>query len=230
MLGTWLMATTIITMFYTCNLSAHLITPGYSKPIQDLEEAVTSSFPIKMYGIGAGIENEWKTSKDPEIRQFALERKVLKFSQNYEVLDEVGSGSSIFVDWFTNRAVFDLRFPSSGKKKLIHLVDTGSKMSPRYTLGWQIRKRFRGKVAVSLMMSWLLEGGLVDKMFEDTFSQMYSELDIEERKIILERRKERGLKPWSMKELEAAFLCLALMIGGSLIALAGEIVHRMIYP
>ena len=57
LLGTWLMATTIITMFYTCNLSAHLITPGYSKPIQDLEEAVTSSFPIKMYGIGAGIEN-----------------------------------------------------------------------------------------------------------------------------------------------------------------------------
>ena len=59
---------------------------------------------------------------------------------------------------------------------------------------------------------------------------MYSELDIEERKIILERRKERGLQPWSMKELEAAFLCLALMIGGSLIALAGEILHRMIYP
>ena len=230
LLGTWLMASNIITMFYTCNLSAHLITPGYSKPIQDLEEAVSSNFPIKMYGIGAGIENEWRTSTDPEIRQFSSERKVLKFSQNYEVLDEVGSGRSIFVDWFTNRAIFDLRFPSSGKKKLIHLVDTGTKMSPKYTLGWQIRKRFRGKVAVSLMMSRLLEGGLVDKMFEDTFSKMYSELDLEEKKKILERRKERGLKPWSMKELEAPFLCLALMIGGSILALGGEIVHRKLYP
>ena len=27
-----------------------------------------SDIPIKMYGIGAGIENEWRTSTDPDIK------------------------------------------------------------------------------------------------------------------------------------------------------------------
>ena len=202
-----------------------MISPGYSKPIQDPGEAVSSKCPIKMYGIGAGIENEWKTSTDPQIKQFYSERKVLKFSQNFEVLDEVGNGSSIFVDWFTTKALVGLRFPSSGKKKLIHLVDTGTKMSPKYTIAWQMRKRFRGKAAVSLMMSWMVEGGLVDKMNRDTVARMYSELDQQETNKILERRKERGLKAWSMKELQPAFLCLVIMIGASFLVLLGEIVQ-----
>jgi hypothetical protein len=221
-MGFWLMGTTIITMSYTCNLKAHMITPGYSKPIQDLKEVVSSNFPIKMYGIGAGIENEWKTSTDQEIKQFYSKREILKFSQNFEVLDDVGNGSSIFVDWFSTKALVDLRFPRLGNKKLINLVDTGTKMSPRYIIAFQMRKRFRGKAVVSLMMSWLLEGGLVEKMYQDTISRMYLELEEQEKKKILARRLERGLKAWSMTELQPAFLCLGFLLLGSIFVFIGE--------
>ena len=212
LLGSWLLSTTILTMSYTCNLKAHMITPGYSKPLENLEETVASNYPIKMYGIGAGIENEWKTSTNPEIKQFYSKREVLKFSPNFEVLDEVGNGSTIFVDWFSTKAIVDIRFPDTGNKKLITLVDTGTKMSPKYIMAFHMRKRFRGKGVMSRMVSRLLEGGLVEKMYQDTIARMFKELGEEEKKTIMKRRVERGLKPWSMSELQPAFLCLAFLI------------------
>ena len=120
LLGTWLMMTNILTMSYTCNLKAHMVTPGYSKPIENLKETVGSSYPIKMYGIGAGIENEWKASTNPEIKQFYDKREVLKFSPNFDVLDEVGNNSAIFVDWYSTKAIADIReaFQSKNATKL----------------------------------------------------------------------------------------------------------------
>ena len=146
----------------------------------------------------------------------------MKCSPNLEVLDDVGNGTTIFVDWFSTKALVDLRFPSTGNKKLINLVDTGTKMSPKYIMAYHMRKRFRGKAVVSLMMSWLLQGGLVEKMYQDTISRMYLELDDEEKKKILARRLERGLKAWSMTELQPAFLCLGFLLLGSFFVFIGE--------
>ena len=52
-----------------------------------------------------------------------------------------------------------LRFPDTGSKKLITLVDTGTKMSPKYIMAFHMRKRFRGKAVMSRMVTRLLEGG-----------------------------------------------------------------------
>ena len=105
-----------------------------------------------------------------------------------------------------------LRFPDTGSKKLITLVDTGTKMSPKYIMAFHMRKRFRGKAVMSRMVTRLLEGGLVEKMYEDTIARMFRELGEEEKKTIMKRRVERGLKPWSMSELQPAFLCFVFLI------------------
>ena len=48
-----------------------------------------------------------------------------------------------------------LRFPDTGSKKLITLVDTGTKMSPKYIMAFHMRKRFRGKAVMSRMVTRL---------------------------------------------------------------------------
>jgi hypothetical protein len=167
--------------------------------------------------------------KLPLIKKFYVKREILKFSPNFEVLDDVGNGSSIFVDWFSTKALVDLRFPSTGNKKLINLVDTGTKMSPMYIIAYHMRKRFRGKAVMSLMMSWFLEGGLGEKMYQDTISRMYLELDEKEKKKIVARRLERGLKAWSMTELQPAFLCLGFLFLGSFFVFIGEVLKQHLY-
>ena len=137
---------------------------------------------------------------------------LLPFSPEFKELDEVGNGTAIFVDWYTSIAHIELRFPTTGNKKLIHLVDTGSKMSPKYVLAWQMRKRFRGKGLVALYLSWLVEGGLVGKMYQDSVVRMHTELGQEEKDNILMRRKGRGLQAWSMDELSPAFLAQMMLI------------------
>ena len=65
---------------------------------------------------------------------------------------------------------------------------------------------------MSRMVTRLLEGGLVEKMYEDTIARMFRELGEDEKKTIMKRRVERGLKPWSMSELQPAFLCFVFLI------------------
>ena len=85
-------------------------------------------------------------------------------------------------------------------------------MSPKYVLAWQMRKRFRGKRLVSLYVSWLVESGLVEKIYRDTVVRMHTELPQEEKQLILKRRKGRGLQAWSMEELSPAFLSQVMLI------------------
>ena len=223
LMGTWLMGTNIMTMAYTCNLQAHMITPGYSKPLLDLSQVIESRIPIKMYGIGAGIENEWASSQDPDIRSFYQERIILPFSPKFEEFDQVGNGTAIFVDWYTSIVHTELRFPSIGNKKLIHLVDTGSKMSPKYALAWQMRKRFRGKRLISLHMSWMVESGLVGKMYKDAVVRMHTDLSKEEKEQIVKRKKGRGLQAWSLEELSPAFLAQIMLVAACIPVLGWEI-------
>ena len=88
-------------------------------------------------------------------------------------------------------------------------------MSPKYVLAWQMRKRLRSKRLITLYMSWMVEGGLVGKMYRDSVAKMHTELDPEEKEKILMRRKNRGLQAWSMEELSPAFLAQIFLVQGS---------------
>ena len=70
---------------------------------------IDSNLPIMMYGIGAGVENEWATSKDENIREFYNRRNILPYNAKYEELDLVANGSAIFVDWLTSLGHIKLR-------------------------------------------------------------------------------------------------------------------------
>ena len=84
--------------FTVTNISTSL---GYSVPLNSLREVVTSGFPIKMYGIGAAIEDEWARSGDPDIRMFMAKRQVLAFDHTFQELDEVARGETVLVDWLS---------------------------------------------------------------------------------------------------------------------------------
>ena len=181
-----------------------------------------------MYGIGAGIENEWAISNDPDIKQFYENREIIPFSQGFEEFDEVGNGSAVFVDWLASLVHVELRFPTVGKKKMIHLVDTGSKMSPKYVLAWHMRKRFRGKKMITRHLSWLVESGQVSKMYQDSVVRMSSELSQKEKRKIEKRRKTRGLQAWSMDELSPAFLAQIILTAACIPVLVWEIIRSRI--
>ena len=53
------------------------------------------------------------------------------------------------------------------------MVDTGSRMSPKYTIGWHFRKRSPWKEALNMGLLRQMEGGLVDQLFTATLQEMH---------------------------------------------------------
>ena len=86
-----------------------------------------------------------------------------------------------------------------------------------------MRKRFRGKHLISLHISWLVESGLVRKMYKDAVARMRTDLSQEEKERIMIRSKGRGIQAWSMEEISPAFLALIMLIAASVPVLGWEV-------
>ena len=99
-IGGWLFSSLVMTASYGGNLRAFLLRPQYSKPINNMEDVVTSGLPWTMALYGEEVELYLARSEDPVEKRFWEGKTVIPYT-DFPIVEmrEVFEGRRVFVEW-----------------------------------------------------------------------------------------------------------------------------------